>query len=133
MRVILLFFLLFLPLFSNYDKQLGIAQKDTSGHIPKNLQNLKLTTLQYDKLKIILQQHRSKLLELHQEEEKLETMLKELFKSEKFDQDTFLSKKEKLKLKMATIETDFFLKLHKLFNSKQRELFSQYIEEWEIE
>jgi len=110
-----------------------MGQKESRGHIPKNLQALELSKVQHDSLKTILQEHRSKLMNLHEEEEKLEEMLKELFKSEKFDKESFLAKKESLKLKMATIETDFFLKLHGLFNAKQRVLFAQYIEEWEVE
>ena len=121
----MLLLVVLLPLFGDHEER--------HGHIPKNFQPLHLSKAQYRELKEILKEHRKRLRELHQEEERLEEMLRELFQEREFDKEKFLTKKRQLKLNMATIETDFFVKLHRLFTSKQRRLFSRYIEEWEIE
>jgi Spy/CpxP family protein refolding chaperone len=133
MQLLLLFLLFWQPLLANHDKQFENYHREKQEHMPNNLQALNLSKVQHQQLKVILQEHRAKLMELHQEEERLEEMLKVFFTSEHFDKDTFLAQKERLKLKTASIETAFFVQLHGLFSPKQRVVFAQYIEEWEVE
>jgi len=102
-------------------------------HIPKDLSFLHLNSSQKQKLKIALQNYRKKLKELHEKEEKLEKELQKMFVKKRFDKERFLKKSILLRKEIAKVEADFFATMHKILNKKQRQMFVEYIEEWEIE
>jgi len=102
-------------------------------HIPLDLSYLNLTKKQKKEIKSILKFYRESLKKLHKNEEEFEKELQKSFIKDEFNKDIFLKKHLDYKLKAAKIEAEFFSKIHKVLNKKQRAKFIKYIEEWEIE
>ncbi len=102
-------------------------------HIPKDLSFLHLKPTQQEKIKKLLKTYRKKLKIIHHKEEIWEENLKKAFSKKNFEYKKLYKENLEIKKEIAKIEMEFFAKIHKILNPKQRKKFIKYIEEWEIE
>lgn len=102
-------------------------------HLPRDLHELELSQKQKHELKSLLKEYHQ-LKRLHEEEEDdFEEKLEKLFKEDDFKRREFEQLKIKLYSNAIKAEGKILERVHSILNKQQREKFSEYIEEWEIE
>ncbi|AXH11038.1 hypothetical protein CP960_10960 [Malaciobacter halophilus] len=111
---------------------LTLFAKDTN-HIYKNLDFLNLNEKQQKKLKKILISHKKRYEKFYIFKQKEEKKLQELIKEDYFDDDKYEDIAEEIEEEAVELEVKTLKKIHKILSKKQREKFSQYLQEWKVD
>ncbi len=131
MRLFLILMLMFTAILSDDDyKEDHYKKKD---HIPYDMEHLGLDKKQKKKIRSIMRQNRYRLQKLHDIKEDAEETIERLFTKDSFDKKRFKSMMMRIKKESVDIEADLLESLHKTLTPKQRKLFLEYIEEWEVD
>ncbi len=102
-------------------------------HSYKNLDFLHLNPSQLEKIKTILIDFKKEYKSFYEYKENQENLLKDLMEDKNFDEKQYLKIISDIKIKAAILEVERLKKIHVILDEKQREEFSEYLEEWEIE
>ncbi|MDT8338096.1 MAG: hypothetical protein RQ763_02720 [Sulfurimonas sp.] len=102
-------------------------------HIYKNLDYLNLSKDQHKEIKEIVVEYREKYEKFYKKREEKEKRLQELLREETFDKERYeqIAKdkcEDAIGLEAKTLE-----KIHSILSASQRELFSYYLREWQVE
>jgi len=115
------------------DKDNDHHKKYKKDHIYKNLDFLDLNKKQYSQIREVLIQYKKEYRKFYHFKEKQEEKLEALVKSETFDKILYIRILENIKNIATHIEATNIEKIHSILNATQRERFSHYLEEWEVE
>ncbi|SFP93493.1 Spy/CpxP family protein refolding chaperone [Hydrogenimonas thermophila] len=129
MKFFLILFLSFNILLADHNDEEDLFEF----HMPHDLSYLNLTRVQKEKILNILSRNNQRLKLLHQKKEIVESRIKKLFLQDNFNKEKLISILVELKKESIDIEVELFSELHKVLTPKQRVLFIDYIEEWEVE
>lgn len=129
MKFFLILFLSFNILLADHNDEEDLFEF----HMPHDLSYLNLTRVQKEKILNILSRNNQRLKLLHQKKEMAENRIKKLFLQDNFNKEKLISILVELKKESIDIEVELFSELHKVLTPKQRVLFIDYIEEWEVE
>lgn len=102
-------------------------------HSYKNLDYLDLKENQAKEIKKILVDLKKDYEEFYEYKDDKEDLLEDLIKADIFDEELYYKTLLDLKTKAAKLESERIKKIHHILNKKQRDKFSNYLEEWEIE
>ena len=102
-------------------------------HSYKNLDFLHLNPTQLEKIKTILIDFKKEYKSFYEYKENQENLLKDLMEDKNFDEKQYLKIISDIKIKAAILEVERLKKIHAILDEKQREEFSEYLKEWEIE
>jgi Spy/CpxP family protein refolding chaperone len=108
-------------------------KKYKNNHIYKNLDFLDLDKKQYFKIRDILINYKKKYKIYYQYKEQEESKLQKLVKNNIFDKERYKIILKNIKNKAIEVESTNIEKIHSILNKEQREKFSYYLEEWEVE
>jgi hypothetical protein len=129
MKILKIFLLLSsLFLFLNADDD-----KHKYKHSYKNLEYLELNSQQIEKMKENLIEFKHKYKDYYEYKEDQEHKLKNIIKSDIFDEKLYLEISSDIKIKASILEVEKIKNIHMILNEKQRDKFSKYLEEWEVE
>lgn len=129
MRALLIIFIFFNTVLADHDDENDLFEF----HMPHDMEYINLSKEQKDKIFEILLINNRKLKILHEKKELVEDQMRKIFLEEKFDREKFISMLIELKKESVKIESELLQKIHKVLTPKQRKLFINHIEEWEIE
>lgn len=102
-------------------------------HSYKNLDYLDLKENQVKEIKNILVDLKKEYEDFYKYKEDKEDLLEDLIKADVFDEEKYYKTLIDLKTKATKLEVERIKKIHNILNEKQRDKFSNYLEEWEIE
>ena len=102
-------------------------------HSYKNLDFLHLNPSQLEKIKTILIDFKKEYKSFYEYKENQENLLKDLMEDKNFDEKQYLKIISDIKIKAAILEVERLKRIHVILDEKQREEFSEYLKEWEIE
>ncbi len=102
-------------------------------HSYKNLDFLHLNPTQLEKIKTILIDFKKEYKSFYEYKENQENLLKDLMEDKNFDEKQYLKIISDIKIKAAILEVERLKRIHVILDEKQREEFSEYLKEWEIE
>ncbi|MCW8895231.1 hypothetical protein [Sulfurimonas sp.] len=128
MKLLIILLLLMSPLLADDDEY-----EYKERRLPLDVSYLNLSEHQYKKLVKIVKKFKHERKEFHEEEEDTTKEISELFLADTFDRDEFVKLTNRLKSLSVEIQADFFAKMHKLLNKKQKKDFIKYMKEWEVE
>jgi len=129
MRALLIIFFFFNAVLADHDDEIDLFEF----HMLHDMEYINLSKEQKDKIFEILLINNRKLKILHEKKELVEDQMRKIFLEEKFDREKFISMLMELKKESVKIESELLQKIHKVLTPKQRKLFINHIEEWEIE
>ena len=129
MRALLIIFIFFNIVFADHDDEIDLFEF----HMPHDMEYINLSKEQKEKIFEILLTNNRKLKILHEKKELVEDQMKNIFLKEEFDKEKFISMLMEIKKESVKIEAELLQKIHKVLTPKQRKLFINHIEEWEIE
>ena len=99
----------------------------------KNLEYLDLNSQQIEKMKEVLIEFKHKYKVFYEYKQEKEDKLKDIIKNNVFDEKSYLEILNDLKIKASLLEIEKMKKIHNILDEKQRNKFSEYLEEWEVE
>jgi hypothetical protein len=99
----------------------------------KNLEYLDLNSQQKKDIKEVLIEFKYKYKKFYEYKKDKEDKLKDIIEDNVFDDKLYFEILTDLKTKASFLEIEKLKKIHKILDEKQREKFSKYLEEWEIE
>ena len=102
-------------------------------HSYKNLDYLDLKEKQVKEIKKILLDLKKEYEDFYEYKEDKEDLLENLIKADTFNEQLYYKILLDLKTKAVKLEVERIKKIHNILNEKQRDKFSNYLEEWEIE
>ena len=102
-------------------------------HSYKNLDFLHLNPTQMEKIKTILIDFKKEYKSFYEYKDNQENLLKDLMEDKNFDEKQYLKIISDIKIKAAILEVERLKRIHVILDEKQREEFSEYLKEWEIE
>ena len=102
-------------------------------HSYKNLDFLHLNPTQLEKIKTILIDFKKEYKSFYEYKENQEDLLEDLMEDKNFDEKQYLKIISDIKIKAAILEVERLKRIHVILDEKQREEFSEYLKEWEIE
>ncbi len=102
-------------------------------HSYKNLDFLHLNPTQLEKIKTILIDFKKEYKSFYEYKDNQENLLKDLMEDKNFDEKQYLKIISDIKIKAAILEVERLKRIHVILDEKQREEFSEYLKEWEIE
>ena len=102
-------------------------------HSYKNLDFLNLNSDQLEKMKTILIDFKKEYKTFYEYKENQEDLLEDLMENKNFDENQYLKIISDIKIKAAILEVERLKRIHVILDEKQREEFSEYLKEWEIE
>lgn len=102
-------------------------------HIYKNLDYLELTLAQHERMKQILLEYKKKFDHYYEKRKKEEKKLQKLMQKEHFDKEEYEEIAEEIYEDSIELEAKTLKKIHGVLTPKQRELFSHYLKEWQVE
>jgi len=102
-------------------------------HSYKNLDFLHLNPTQLEKIKTVLIDFKKEYKSFYEYKENQENLLKDLMEDKNFDEKQYLKIISDIKIKAAILEVERLKRIHAILDEKQREEFSEYLKEWEIE
>ncbi len=102
-------------------------------HVYKNLDYLKLDKEQYEKIKKVLIEYKHHFNKYYEKKKKEQKKLQKLFVNEQFDVEEYEEISEEIFEKAIELEAHTLKKIHKILTSTQREKFSHYLKEWQVE
>lgn len=107
--------------------------KHKNTHIYKNLEYLDLNTQQYEKIKKVLIEYKHEYYKYYKEKKKKQKKLQKLIRKNDFDVEKYEDISEDIFKEAIELEAHTLEKLHKILNPAQREKFSHYLKEWQVE
>lgn len=102
-------------------------------HKYRNLDYLDLNETQVKELKKVLINYKYKYKEFYESKEDDEKELKAIMKNDSFDKNKYINIYKKIHEKAAILEANKMEEIHKILTPKQRDKFTKYIEEWEVD
>lgn len=102
-------------------------------HIYKNLDYLHLNAQQEEKIKAILIECKKEFSKYYEKKQKAHKKLQKLMQEEHFDKEKYEDIAEDLSEEAIELEVKIFKQIHAVLTPQQREQFSYYLKEWEIE
>ena len=102
-------------------------------HMPRDLGYLNLNAGQKEQISKIVYENRKERTKLHEEKEKAEKQMKALFLQREFDEKKVTQMYTGLKERSIRLHVKMLKNIHDTLTPQQRELFLNYIEEWEVE
>ena len=99
----------------------------------KNLEYLDLIPQQKKDIKEVLIEFKHKYKKFYEYKKDKEDKLKDIIENNVFDDKLYFEILTDLKMKASFLEIEKLKKIHMILDEKQREKFSKYLEEWEIE
>ncbi len=99
----------------------------------KNLEYLDLNPQQKKDIKEVLIEFKYKYKKFYEYKKDKEDKLKDIIEDNVFDDKLYFEILTDLKTKASFLEIEKLKKIHMILDEKQREKFSKYLEEWEIE
>ena len=102
-------------------------------HSYKNLDFLHLNPTQLEKIKTILIDFKKEYKSFYEYKENQENLLKDLMEDKNFNEKQYLKIISDIKIKAAILEVERLKRIHVILDEKQREEFSEYLKECEIE
>jgi periplasmic protein CpxP/Spy len=99
----------------------------------KNLEYLDLNPQQKKDIKEVLIEFKYKYKKFYEYKKDKEDKLKDIIENNVFDDKLYFEILTDLKTKASFLEIEKLKKIHIILDEKQREKFSKYLEEWEIE
>ena len=102
-------------------------------HSYKNLDFLHPNPTQLEKIKTILIDFKKEYKSFYEYKDNQENLLKDLMEDKNFDEKQYLKIISDIKIKAAILEVERLKRIHVILDEKQREEFSEYLKEWEIE
>lgn len=106
---------------------------DKYKHSYKSLDYLHLNKTQTVQIKEILIKYKYKFEEFYDYKEDQEDILENIMENDIFDKEKYISILNDVKSKAIILEAAKMEEIHKILNEKQREKFSKYMKEWEID
>ena len=103
------------------------------GHIYKNLDYLDLSKKQHKEIKEILIEHRKDYEKFYKKRQRLQRKLQELLKEERFDKEIYEQISKEIHEDVIELETKTLDNIHSVLSPSQRERFSYYLQEWQVE
>ncbi len=102
-------------------------------HIYKNLDYLNLSKHQYKEIKDIVVEYRKEYKKFYKKRQKLQKSLQELLREEKFDKERYEEISKEMHEDAIKLETETLDNIHSVLSPSQRERFSYYLREWQVE
>ncbi len=102
-------------------------------HIYKNLDYLNLNATQEKEIKAILIACKKEFSKYYEKKQKAQKKLQKLMQEDHFDEEKYEDIAEDLSEKAIELEVKIFKQIHTVLTPQQREQFSYYLKEWEIE
>lgn len=102
-------------------------------HIYKNLDYLHLNAQQEEKIKAILIACKKEFSKYYEKKQKAHKKLQKLMQEDYFDEEKYEDIAEDLSEEAIELEVKIFKQIHAVLTPQQREQFSYYLKEWEIE
>ncbi len=102
-------------------------------HIYKNLDYLDLNKQQHKEIKGIVVEYRKDYEKFYKKRQKLQKKLQELVREEKFDKEHYKQITKEIYEDAVELETKTLQKIHFVLSTSQRERFSYYLREWQVE
>lgn len=102
-------------------------------HIYKNLDYLDLSKQQHKEIKGIVVEYRKDYEKFYKKRQKLQKKLQELVREEKFDKEHYKQITKEIYEDAVELETKTLQKIHSVLSTSQRERFSYYLREWQVE
>ena len=102
-------------------------------HLYKNLDFLDLDKKQYKQIREVLINYKKNYKKYYKYKEDKEEKLKKLFLEDDFNKEKYLYISRKIKEKASLLEANNLKEIHEILDEKQREKFSYYLKEWEVE
>lgn len=102
-------------------------------HIYKNLDYLNLSKHQHKEIKEIVVEYREKYEKFYKKREEKENILQELLREETFDKERYEKIAKEIHEDAIELEAKTLQKIHSVLSASQRELFSYYLREWQVE
>lgn len=107
--------------------------KSSKSHFYRNLDYLKLSDEQSEKLKEILINYKIDYKKFYKFKKTKEYELSKLFEKNSFSNDEYKKIYNEIKEKSLNLEILIFSEIHAILNEEQREKFSYFLEEWKVE
>lgn len=107
--------------------------KHKKDHIYKNLDYLNLSKYQHKDVKEIVVEYREKYEKFYKNRQELEKRLQELLREEKFDKERYEQISKEIHKDAIELEAETLQKIHSVLSASQRERFSYYLREWQVE
>jgi Spy/CpxP family protein refolding chaperone len=102
-------------------------------HIYKNLDYLNLSKHQHKEIKEIVVEYREKYEKFYKKREEKEKRLQELLREETFDKERYEQISKKIHEDAIELEIETLQNIHSVLSTSQRERFSYYLREWQVE
>lgn len=102
-------------------------------HIYKNLDYLNLSKSQHKEIKEIVIEYRKDYEKFYKKREKLQKRLQELLREEKFDKENYEQISKEIHEDAIELEIETLQNIHSVLSASQRERFSYYLREWQVE
>lgn len=132
--LLLLCSLLFsLSLFADDDYHEKDHSKYKKNHFYKNLDFLELNKIQYSNLRNILIENKKNQKEFYAFKLQKEKKLRALMQKEVFDTSAYESIKNEITTYSNQLEATQLKRIHEVLTKEQREKFSYFLQEWEVE
>lgn len=112
---------------------LWAKESEKSTHIYKNLDYLHLSNAQHEKMKHILLQYKKRYSNYYEKRKKEEQKLQKLMQKKEFDTEEYEEIAEEIYEDRIELEAKTLKKIHAVLNPLQREKFSHYLKEWQVE
>ncbi|MDY0123155.1 hypothetical protein [Sulfurimonas sp.] len=103
------------------------------GHIYKNLDYLNLSRHQHKEIKEIVIEYRKDYEKFYKKREKLQMRLQELLREDEFDKERYEQISKEIYEDAIKLETKTLDEIHSVLSPSQRERFSYYLREWQVE
>ncbi len=98
----------------------------------RDLKDLKLSKIQIVKMRSIIKKYRHNIKKYIKAKEKTQKEIKLIFNKNSFDIKFFYTINIKLYKRAFILEANFLKKIHSVLSIKQRKIFLNYINEWEM-
>lgn len=102
-------------------------------HSYKNLEYLQLERSQKEEIKGVLLSFKYKYKEFYKYKDEQEDILEDIIEENEFDEKLYYQTLMKIKERAAQLEVAKLKEIHKILDEEQREKFSDYLEEWQVE
>jgi len=102
-------------------------------HSYKNLGYLQLERSQKEEIKGVLLSFKYKYKEFYKYKDEQEDILEDIIEENEFDEKLYYQTLMKIKERAAQLEVAKLKEIHKILDEEQREKFSDYLEEWQVE
>ncbi len=129
MRAFIVILLLLTSLFGDHEDEIEFFE----AHLPKDMSCLHLSKDQKEKIKQILLKNNENIKSLKRKKTLLSDRVKKRFVENNFTKEYYYNEIIELQKEHVRIESELLYNLYKELTFKQRKIFVNYLEEWDIE